>query len=108
MQFQKKKTSSNAFVSSIDWSTTHHPPIIINLLQGHRVEDNVGHHFGEDGAVLDEGLVVEAGLLLDHGNNPAQHSLLQLQIALHKQCSISNQRRKYAKIIFYILGSTIY
>ena len=49
---------------------THHAPVVINRVEFNRVEDNAGHHFREDGAVLDEPVVVGGGLLVHDAHDP--------------------------------------
>ena len=61
---------------------TYNAPIGVNLFNRNRVEDNADHQLGEDGAVLDEPVVVRGGLLLHHRHNPLQHFSLQLKIFL--------------------------
>ena len=49
---------------------TYHAPVIVDLVQGDGVEDNAGHHFGEDGPVLDEPVVVGGWLLVHNAHDP--------------------------------------
>ena len=64
---------------------TYHAPVIVDLLEGDGVEHDLDHDLGEDGSVLDEGLVVGAGLLVHHRHDPLQHPLLQVQVTLNIQ-----------------------
>ena len=42
-------------------------------------------HLGQDGAVLDEGVVVGGRLLVDDCHDPLQNRMLQLQITLEEE-----------------------
>ena len=61
------------------------PPVVLDGVHGDGVEDDAGHDPGEDGAVLDEGVVVSAGLLVDDCHDPLQHCVLQLEISLGEE-----------------------
>ena len=82
---------------------THHSPVIIHLLQGDRVEDNAGHHPGQDGPVLDEPVVVRGGFLLDDGDDPFQHFVLQLQVFLQEMYS-QMLKTKNVQQFLYLAG----
>ena len=73
--------------SDVDWwsFSTHHAPVVVNLVQSHRVEHNAGHYFGQNGPVLDEPVVVRGGLLVDDAHDPLQHLPLQLQVFLKRK-----------------------
>ena len=77
--------SGRIFIQNIlHWigQRAYNAPVGVNLLNWHRVEHNADHELGEDGAVLDEPLIVCGWLFPHHGNNPLQDFLLQLQIFL--------------------------
>ena len=61
---------------------TYSAPIIINLFEGYRVEDNAGHKLGQNTAVLDEVLVVWSWSLVNDTDDPLQHFVLQLNVPL--------------------------
>ncbi len=63
---------------------TYCAPVIINLLEGNRVEYDVGENSAEDGPVLDEVVVVRRRLFVHNRNYPLQHFVLQLNISLNK------------------------
>ena len=65
--------------------STHHAPVIVNLVQSHRVEHNAGHYFRQNRPVLDEPVVVRGGLLVDDAHDPLQHLPLQLQVFLKRK-----------------------
>ena len=62
---------------------TYSAPIVINLLEGYRVEDDAGHDLCQDGSVLQEVVVVSGGLLVNDGNNPLQNFMFKLNISLN-------------------------
>ena len=73
------------FTYNITCKETYHAPVVIHLLQRDRVEDDAGHHLGEDGAILDKPVVVGGWFLMNNGHNPLQNLVLQLQVFLQRK-----------------------
>jgi len=67
---------------------THHAPVVVDLLERDGVEDDAGHDLGEDGAVLDEVVVVFDRLLVDDRHDPLEDLVLQLQVTLHNKTGL--------------------
>ena len=61
---------------------TYSAPIVINLLEGYRVEDDAGHDLCQDGSVLQEVVVVSGWLLVNDRNNPLQNFMFKLNVSL--------------------------
>ena len=61
---------------------TYNAPVGVYLLDRDGVEDDADHQLGEDGAILDEPVIVRGRFFLHDRNNPLKYFSFQLQIFL--------------------------